>query len=166
MSVDIGCPAAEVALLGCLLRLPSTRVLDLAERMRPDDLTDPRHRVVLGAVLQLAATGQQPDPTLVLGHLRARGAERSFTDDRAAGTYLLDLYGAAGVPANVDGYLRVVLEHAYRRRVVEAAARLQQAAGVVGLDELRRVVEEQSAGLQDALRRLNPTRAEPLQAVG
>ncbi len=109
MSPDIACPTAEVALLGCLLRLPAGRVLDLVQRMRADDLTDPRHRVVLAGVLQVAATGQQPDPTLVLGQLRAKGAERSFTADRDAGTYLLDLYGAAGVVGNAEGYLRVVL---------------------------------------------------------
>ncbi len=162
---DIGCPASEVALLGCLLRLPSSRVLDVAQRLQADDLVDPRHRVVLAAALQVAVAGHDPDPTLVLGQLRRQGAERSFTADRAAGTYLLDVYGAAGVPANVDGYLRVVLEHRYRRRVVEASARLDAAAGTAALDELRQLVDEQVAGLRDAERRLAHPAA-PLRVVG
>ncbi len=79
---DIACPAAEVALLG-LLRLPSTRVLDLAERMRPDDLTDPQHRVVLGAALHGAVAGYDPDPPP--GRLSAaRGALTQLIDHALA----------------------------------------------------------------------------------
>ncbi len=163
---DIACPDAEAALLGCLLRLPAGRVLDLAQRLRADDLADPRHRVVLAAVLQVALSGHDPDPPLVLGQLRRQGAERSFTNDRAAGTYLLDLYAAVGIPASVAAYLQVVLEHAYRRQLVEAAARLDQVAGTAALDDLQQLVDEQVAVLRDAARRLAPPRAELVRAVG
>ncbi len=148
-----------------MLRLHAGRVLDLAQRLRADNLADPRHRVVLAAVLHVAIAHHDPDPPLVLGELRRQGAERSFTTDRAAGTYLLDLYGAAGVPASVAAYLQIVLEHSYRRSVVEAAARLDAAAGTAALDELRGLVDEQVAGLRDAAGRVGRPAAS-LRAVG
>ncbi len=161
---DIACPEAEVALLGCLLRMPYPSVLDVVQRLRPDDLTDPRNRAVLAVVVQVAVTGADPDPVLVLGQLRREGLERSFTADRDAGTYLLDVYTAAGVVVNVDGYLRIVLEHAYRRRVVEAAQRLEQHAGTLALVELEELIEAETGAVREASARLRG-RAEPRMQV-
>lgn len=154
----IGCPDAEAALLGCLLRLPAAAVLDLARRMVAQDLVDPRNRAVLASAAYVASQGLDPDPVLVLGHLRRLGLESSFTDDRPAGTYLLDLFGAAGVSASVQAYLQIVLEHSYRRRVVEAAQRLEQQAGALALGELQNLLEEEVDQLRAAAARARPGR--------
>ncbi len=154
---QIGSPEAEQALLGCLLRLPAAKVLDLARRLDGEDLVDPRNRAVLAAAASVADRGSDPDPALVLGELRRLGLETSYTDDRPAALYVLHLFGAAGVPVNVEAYRLVVLEHAYRRRVVEAAQRLEQYAPTLGLDELRALLYEQVVMLQTAAARLDDT---------
>lgn len=161
----IGCPEAEFALLGCLLRLPAARVIDIARRMDGEDLVDPRHRAILAAAVTVAACGTDPDPILVLGHLRAIGLETSFTDDRPAAVYLSDVFTGAGVPANVEAYLRVVLEHAYRRRIVEAAERLLQVAGLASLPDLRELFEEQVTAVRQACARSGAATAPAVRAV-
>ncbi len=152
----IGCQEAERAFLGCLLRLPRTEVLRLAERIDVEDLVDPANRVLLGAAVAVAVAGQDPDPTLVVLELRRRGLERSLTSHAGAGQYALEVFTAAGVPAAVNAYLRGVLEHSYRRRVQEVGERLQQVADGHSLDDLHELVEEQGQALQQAWCRLRP----------
>lgn len=164
MTDVIGCAEAEQSLLGCLLRLPAVRVLKVAERLELDDLVDPANRVLLGATLAVAVAGHDPDPTLVVLELRRRGLERSFTSHQGAGMYALEVYGAAGVPGAVSGYLRGVLEHSYRRRVQEVGERLQQAAEANALDDLHDLVVEQHHLLRSAWQRLHPAPAVALAA--
>ncbi len=152
----IGCQEAERAFLGCLLRLPRTEVLRLAERIDVEDLVDPANRVLLGAAVAVAVAGQDPDPALVVLELRRRGLERSLTSHAGAGQYALEVFTAAGVPAAADAYLRGVLEHSYRRRVQEVGERLQQIADGHSLDDLHELVEEQGQLLQQAWCRLRP----------
>jgi replicative DNA helicase len=135
----IGCPEAEAAVLGCLLRMPWADAAGLADQLEPEDFTDPRHRAVFEAVVALILDGTAPDPIVVLGELRRTGAERSMTCDRSAGVYLADLLAAA--PAVVSGghYARVVVEHRARRRLAEAGERLCQLAGTVPFPTVREV---------------------------
>lgn len=165
MTPTIGCPEAEAALIGCLLHLPAGRVVEIARRMVGEDLVDPRNRVLLAAAAVVASQGLDPDPALVLGQVRRLGAESSFTADRAAGTYLLDVYAAAGVPASVEAYLNVVLEHSYRRRLAEVGVRLEQVAGTAALRELQELVDEQVALLRQAAARMHQRHPAPAQAV-
>lgn len=162
---DLGCPDAEVFLLGCLLRLPAGRVLDVAHRLQPEDLVDPRHRLVLRACARVAHAGHAPDPALVLGQLRRDGLEGSFTADRAAAVYLADLLAAAGTLGSVEAYRRIVVEHAYRRRVVAAAQRLEESAGVLALDELRDLLEQEVDAVRAVAGRLVDRPGRAVRAV-
>lgn len=162
---QIGCVEAERALLGCLLRLPADEVLRVAERLHVEDLTDPANRVLLGATVAVALSGHDPDPALVVLELRRRGLEHCFTSHQAAGSYALEVFTAAGVPAAVNGYLRGVLEHSYRRRVQEAGVRLQQVADSHPFEELHDLVVEQAAALGQAWQRLQPAPRAGLGAV-
>lgn len=154
MSPDsIGCEEAERALLGCFLRLPAGRVVQLAQRLQVEDFTDPAARVLLGAAVAVAVQGFDPDPVLVVGELRRRGLEQSLTAHQGAGSYAVDLF-MSGVPASVEYYLRILLEHAYRRRVLEAGERLQQLAAGNALEDLHEQVEEESAALRTSWERL------------
>ncbi len=117
----IGCSEAERAFLGCLLRLPRSDVLRLADRMDVEDFVDPANRMLLGAAVAVAVAGQDPDPALVVLELRRRGLEHSLASHQGAGLYALEVFQAAGVPAAAGAYLQGVLEHAYRRRVQESA---------------------------------------------
>ncbi len=63
----------------------------------------------------------------VLGQLRRQGTENARTDSRDAGVLLVELCQAAPCVGNAGYYLRIVLEHAYRRRA--PAGRSTAAAG-------------------------------------
>lgn len=140
LPVEIGCREAEAAVLGCVLQLPADEAAVLADRLEVEDFVEPRHRAVLAAARALLLRHEPADPITVLGELRRTGLEASFTADRAAAVYLTDLLNAAPVLGSAGHYLRVVLEHRYRRRVLEAGERLQQAAGSSDLEDLHRLV--------------------------
>jgi len=165
-SSDLGCVEAERALLGACLLAP-TSAGRLLEDLVEDDFTDPRHRLVFTAVQALVAQGAPPDPVTVLGILRARGQQQPFTADRDAGTYLVDLAGSCPLPASGPWYRRVVLEHAWRRRVLEAGQRLIQRAGTGTLDELSAAVRDEQTQLTAAAARCPWVRpAGRVRAVG
>jgi replicative DNA helicase len=159
----IGCPEAEAAVLGCLLRMPHGEADALAAQLEPEDFTDPRHRVVLQAVTSLLVDGATPDPVTVLGELRRTGAERSMTCDRSAGVYLAELLAAAPAVVNAGHYARVVVEHRARRRLHEAADRLAQAAGTVSLDTVREVALDEWTALLAQLDRITPRAGQVVQ---
>lgn len=150
MSDTISQPSAERALIGCVLTMPAPAALRLLEQLEPDDLTIPALRSIATAATTLAHEGIAPDPVVVLGELRRTGADSSFTFDQAAGTYLAGLLSAAAHLGSHGHYLRIVHEHAWRRRVQEAGIRLQQFAGMSGLDDLEQHVaaEVQAIGQQ------------------
>jgi len=150
----VGCPEAEAAVLGALLRMPHTDAVALADRLEPDDFVDPRHRAVFGAVTDLLAEGVAADPVLVLGELRRSGAERSMTCDRSAGVYLFDLLAAAPAVVNAGHYSRIVIEHRVRRRLHEAAERLSQVAGSSSLGLVREIVQSEWVAVLDQLDRV------------
>lgn len=158
----VGCPEAEAAVLGCLLRLPADRAGEVVEHLAAADFTDPRNMVVFEAVVMLVEADVAPDPVTVLGELRRAGSERSFTCDRSAGVYLTDLLQAAPAVVNVGHYTRVVVEHAARRRLVEAAQRLEQVAGTADLSTVLAVVR---AEYDVVLEQLDRVAAEPVQVL-
>ncbi len=138
----IGCLPAESAFLGSLLQLPNRQVAHWLRQVRPVDLVDPRHRVVLTALQQLVSCDApvDPDPVVVLGQLRRTGADLSFLDDRTAGVLLVDLVRSTPVVASVGLYAAIVREHAWRRRIEEAGMRLQQMAAVTPSEDLAQAV--------------------------
>jgi replicative DNA helicase len=143
----IGCPDAEAAILGCLLRLRWAEAGALSDQLVPTDFVDPRHRAVFEAVIALVLDGTSPDPVTVLGELRRTGAERSMTCDKSAGVYLADLLAAAPAAVNGGHYARVVVEHRARRRLYEAGERLQQLAGTVPFPTVREVALDELAAV-------------------
>ncbi len=157
MSGDIGCAPAETALLGCLLHMTAETARPYLDQFVDEDLVDPRHRIVLEAIRNLVGSDPpvDPDPVVVLGELRRTGKDTSFLADQAAGVTLLNLAAAAPVVASTGHYARIVLEHAWRRRVEEAGVRLQQLAGSSPLEDLaQHVLSELQAAVHEAQRRL------------
>ncbi len=149
-ALTIGSALAEAATLGCLLRAPLAQGRALLALLREDDWTDPRHRAVFLAARTLLQGGVPADPVTVEGQLRRSGTEKAHTADKSAAVFLVELCQAAPALSSAGHYARVVLEHTYRRRLQQAAVRLQDAAGALDLDELHdlvleevRVVEEQ-----------------------
>jgi len=143
----IGDLDAERAVVGCLLLGDAPTVRDVLGRLRDDDLTDPRHVLVLQAVRQLVEAGVRPDAVTVVGHLRRTGADRSFTSDRSCAVALADIAAAPPSVGTAGHYLTIVIEHAWRRRVEAAGVRLQQVAGTASLEVLQEVVVEELRAL-------------------
>lgn len=152
---EIACSEAESAVLGALLLL-GAKGATVATSIEVEDLADPRHRAVLGCVHTLLAAGIAPDQVAVLGELRRSGAARSMTADRSAGVFLADLVAAVPAPASAGHYARIVREHSARRRVAEAACRLDQLAGTAGLDVLTETVAAELRAVLAALERAEP----------
>lgn len=162
-------PGAEQALIGCLLHLPAGPAYELAFRLQPEDLTQPHLRLVLEAIRSLALDQVAPDPIVVLGELRRTGTATSFAGDLGPAPVLAELYDTPPSVGSVGHYLRIVLEHSWRRRVQEAGARLQQAAGVSALVDLEQVVASEYVALREWSRRWRdeqgPPAVVPLQQV-
>ncbi len=120
---DLGEPLAEAAVLGCLMRTSRQHAAALLGAFTDEDLTVPQHRHVAAAARALLEQGHPVDPVTVLGQLRRQGTENARTDNRDAGVLLVELCQAAPCAGSAGHYLRIVLEHAYRRRAQQAATR-------------------------------------------
>ena len=150
---DLGEPLAEAAVLGCLLRTTAEHAAALLGAFVDEDLTVPQHRHVAAAARALLEQGHPIDPVTVLGQLRRHGTENARTDSRDAGVLLVELCQAAPSVTSAGHYLRIVLEHAYRRRAQQAAMRLLQAAETGPLTALHDLVEREHTALAAAHRR-------------
>lgn len=144
---------SERAFVGALLHLPAARVVPLIARVRSDDLTDPRLRVVYALAGQLAVSGIDPDPPTVHGHARSTGAVMS-ADLPALTGLLVDLLTECPMPGSAQAYARSVVEAAARRRIAIAAERLTVAAEASDITTLAQVVDVEVEAVEDALGRL------------
>lgn len=153
ISCDLGEPLAEAAVLGCLLRTTTKHAAALLAAFVDEDLTVPQHRHVAAAARALLEQGHPIDPVTVLGQLRRQGTENARTDSRDAGVLLVELCQAAPSVMSAGHYLRIVLEHAYRRRAQQTAMRLLQAAETGPLTALHDLVEREHTALAAAHRR-------------
>jgi len=132
MNTEFGQPSpAERAAVGALLLLPLGDVLDVLALLADDDPGDPKVRFVLRMVREVATAGDRPDAAAVWRHAQATGAVRT-TRLGALGALLAELTNADTVPVPLSARANAtaVVEAAVRRRVVEAADRLRQAADV------------------------------------
>ncbi len=151
--LEVGEPLAEAAVLRCLLRTDRQHAAALLAAFVDEDLTVPQHRHVAAAARVLLEQGHPIDPVTVLGQLRRQGTENARTASRDAGVLLVELCQAAPSVSNVGHYLRIVLEHAYRRRAQQTAARLLQAAETGSVTALHDLVEREHRALTAAHRR-------------
>jgi replicative DNA helicase len=150
---EVGEPLAEAAVLGCLLRTNRQHAASLLGAFHDEDLTVPQHRHVAAAARVLLEQDHPIDPVTVLGQLRRQGTENARTGSRDTGVLLVELCQAAPSVSNTGHYLRIVLEHAYRRRAQQTASRLLQAAETGSLTALHDLVEREHAALTAEHRR-------------
>ncbi len=154
----LGEPLAEAALLGCVLRAGPQVAADLLRQVTAEDWAVPVHAHVAAAACALLEQAQPVDPVTVLGQLRRQGLEDARTANRDTGVLLVELCHAAPSVSSAGHYLRIVLEHSYRRRVQRAATRLAQAAEAGSMTELTAVVAREHAALTRSARRMGATR--------
>lgn len=152
---EIACTEVEAAFLGSVLRMGSTVAGLVLLPVVVDDFVDPRHRLVLTGIRGCVARGVSPGTTAVLGELRRLGLEPSFLDDKSSVLLLAELYAAALVPASATHYLRIVGEHSFRRRVIEAGERIGQVAGTSSLEAVRDVLDDEWRALHSHFGRID-----------
>ncbi len=153
----LGEPLTEAAVLGCVLRGGTALASDLLRRLTEQDWTVPEHAHVAAAAALLLEQGEPVDPVTVLGQLRRQGLENARTANRDAGVLLVELCQAAPCTSNARHYLRIVLEHSYRRRAQQAATRLLQAAEAESLAGLSAVIASEHAALVQHQHRIHAT---------
>lgn len=121
LTVDV---AAETAVLGAVLTDPEA-LLELGDRLRPEDFGAPAHQAIFAAAVACEAAGQSPDLITIGSRLEANGALPSMV----APEQLERLFTATGESANLLAHAEVVLDRASKRRVHHAARAMAEVAG-------------------------------------
>lgn len=83
-----------------------------------------RHQVIAAAMLALRDQGSPIDPVVLQQALKDRGQYERIGGARAIG----ELLDRAGTCANVEAYVRIIVDKARLRRVIDAARALEVAA--------------------------------------
>ena len=162
---------AERAVLGAILLNPAVAA-QLLPLLRPGHFYRPWHGQLLAAAQALHTAGHPVDPVTVHAELRRRG-QRGETG-RSSGVLIHHLLAAVPVTASGPHYARIVVEHAARRRLVQAGIKLVQlaqnpAGGHGDLDAVMREVVHEVACVRaavDTYHRTQPPPADPAQRSG
>ncbi len=109
-------PDAERALLAAILLEPSA-LLQVAERLREEELFLDGHRLVYRACLTLQARGQAVDLVTVTNHLREQG----LLERVGGASALAALVDTLPDVANVVHYADIIHDKAVKRRLIAAA---------------------------------------------
>jgi replicative DNA helicase len=135
---------AEQAVLGYVLA-DDRRWYDVAERLKADDFSDPRHRLIFGGMKALVDSGKP----ILRGVLLAQIAGKDNGDGIAM--YLAGLLAVAPKAEDATHLMGAVLHAAGRRAMLAGAARIKELAEGAALDK---PVEELQ---QEALRLMTIT---------
>jgi DnaB-like helicase N terminal domain/AAA domain len=127
--------AAEQCALGGML-LSSAAIPEVTQVIRSLDYYRPRHQVIHEAIVELSERGEPADPVTV-GELLAKRGELERIGGAA---YLHTLIESVPAAANAVYYARIVADRSERRRWIETATRITQAATSPGI-ELDRLLE-------------------------
>lgn len=125
--------SAETAVVGAMLLAPAAAARG-TELLTAEDLYRPANAAVFAAITAAVLAGEPTDPASIAVRL---GANLNRT---GGAPYLHDLIAAACPPASLAWHAHIVLEHAQRRRLIEAAHRIAQ----LGYD-LERLPEDAAA---------------------
>jgi replicative DNA helicase len=117
----------ERALIGALLNLNLTDATRIRGEFQTNDLDDPKLRVIVGLIDHCLACQTVPDSAAVLAAARTT-ADVPATRLGEIGHMLITLAQECPIPASASVYAMGVVEASTRRRIGEAATRLQQAA--------------------------------------
>jgi replicative DNA helicase len=152
---------SEDAFIGALPHLPVATAREALDLVHDDDLADPLNQRILGVARALVAEGIPPDPVAVFARARADGVVSGADATRRLSFHLADLYAECPTPASWPYYGSAVIAEALRRRCLELAARVTQAAEGSPLDVLIDVLDAEC----QTVRRLHDRRAsvEPTQ---
>jgi hypothetical protein len=118
---------AEQFTLAAMLASPSA-IDDVAEVLDPDDFYRPAHKVIYRALVALRTAGLDVSVVTLRTELERHGEMKALGGSKHGGEYLLNLYGLPSVGAHAVSHAQIVFDRSIRRRAVEAADRVIQAA--------------------------------------
>lgn len=97
-----------------------------AEILVTEHFYRPAHQVLFNAMVQMFAAGERIDPVTLMKWLREDGDIKALGPSGAI--YIAELSGLGAAPASVSHYAQAVFACAVRRKMLEQAYQLQQAA--------------------------------------
>ena len=149
---------AEVGVLGAILA--SNRAYDtVSDFLRAEHFADARHGQIFEAASKLIAAGAHADAVTLKDHFAATGA----LDKLGGAEYLARLQAACLTPILAESYGRTVHDRAVRRRAIDVAAQLSDAAYAVQFDETAEgIVGQAQAELGALLTEAVATGPEPI----
>ncbi len=134
----------ERALVGSLMLLPRNQIIEVRSMFDLDDLDDLRLQIIVQLVDDCLARNVTPDSAAVLATARTT-AKVPATRLSELGHLLIALAAEVPIPAAASVYAAGVIEASVRRRIKEAATRLEQASGAELTAALTVVADECSA---------------------
>ncbi|HEV2412779.1 MAG TPA: replicative DNA helicase [Candidatus Saccharimonadales bacterium] len=117
---------AEVSLLGAIL-LDDDVLIQVSDKLTPEDFYDPRHRMIYDAMLRLFELHSPIDLLTLSDELK----KRSQLEDVGGSAYLTELTNMVLTSAHSGQYADIVNEKAIRRRLIKTAGDI----AALGYDE-------------------------------
>jgi replicative DNA helicase len=114
---------AEKSLLGAIL-ISEESLPDVTEIVKPQDFYDERNRHIYGAMWSLYEHHRPVDLLTVKSELKAK----KLTEKAGGSSYLAELSGYVPTAAHATAYAELVKDTAIRRRLINAAAKINEEA--------------------------------------
>ena len=114
---------AEQSVLGAIL-IDKDAMVDVAEFLRPEHFYKDSHAKIFAAMLSLYEAHEPVDVITLTAELKKAGELK----DVGGASYLSDLLNVVPTAAHAERYGRIILEHATKRKLIEAAAKLNELA--------------------------------------
>jgi replicative DNA helicase len=158
--------AAERATIGALLVAGPGVQREILNMLTPGDFYDPRCGWLFTVAQQMRAAGTPIDKLTLAGFVPRAGLITDPARRAALDTELHELTETPPTAAHGAWYAQQVVEHAARRRTVQAAIRISQMAGGAELADLHeKIVAELGLALVAIGRARGVQPAEPVRAV-
>lgn len=113
---------AEASVLGSVLRDPKV-IADVAARLEPEDFYSPRHRRLYQLMLDLEQRSSGSCDPVTVGHEEER---LGLVEELGGVDTLRELMAAVPSVAFLENHVAIVRDLAIKRRLLEAAARIQR----------------------------------------
>ena len=123
---------SEQALLGALLLKPDA-IHDVSDLIHPDSFYAEKHRLIFGAMRELADRGEPIDQL----SLSARLQDQGLLERSGSRSYLAELAGSAPAPGNFPHYAELVSRKHLMRSLIDAAYGITESA----YDDARETME-------------------------
>jgi replicative DNA helicase len=148
---------SERALLGAILLKPDS-IHDISDLIRTDSFYAEKHRVIFGAMRDLADRGEPIDQLTLSERLQNQGLL-----ERAGGrSYLAELVASAPAPGNYAHYAELVSRKFLMRSLIDAAYTITESA----FDEARETMEVLDEAEKSIYAIGNATAAHKFTAIG